>query len=196
MACAVRRAANVIVADAAVQDKRADFPEFAMARDFALPARVQGWARRPKRGETYGATYVEPYYDTIAALYARGNVEKNSKVSPDQVREQLVRLHPDKFCLPGVWALQNCFIALGQKKANGGAGGGVHRGRRGRASALPADVVRMVDKMVEGDAKVKPAFVLATVKDQCPQLDSALHKNVKQRVDAKKQQLKKKEASL
>ena len=59
MACA---AANVIVADAAVQDKRADFPE---SRDFALPARVQGWARRPKRGETYGATYVEPYYDTI-----------------------------------------------------------------------------------------------------------------------------------
>ena len=100
-----------------------------MAWDFALPARVQGWTRRPKRGETYGATYVEPYYDTIATLYARGNVEKNSQVSPDQVREQLVRLHPDKFCLLGVWALQNCFTALGQKKANGGAGGGVHRGR-------------------------------------------------------------------
>ena len=50
--------------------------------------------------------------------------------------------------------------------------------------------------MVEGDAKVKPAFVLAKVKSQFPQLDSALHKNVKQRVDAKKQQLKKKEASL
>ncbi len=56
-----------------------------MARDFALPARVQGWARRPKRGETYGAAYVDPYYDTIATLYARGNVEKNSMVSPHQV---------------------------------------------------------------------------------------------------------------
>ena len=88
-------------------------------------------------------------------------------------------MHPGRFCLPGVWALQNVFIALGQKKANCGAGG-VHRGRRGRASALPAEVFRVVDKMVEGDAKVKPAFVLATVKAQFPQLDSALHKNVTQ----------------
>ena len=66
MACA---AANVIVADAAVQDKRADFPE---SRDFALPARVQGWARRPKRGETYGATYVEHHRHPLRARQ-RGN---------------------------------------------------------------------------------------------------------------------------
>ncbi len=44
--------------------------------------------------------------------------------------------------------------------------------------------------------EVKPAFVLATVKGQFPQLYSALHKNVKKRVSAKKQQLEKKEASL
>ncbi len=74
-----------------------------MARNLALPARVQRWARRPRRGETYGATYVDPYYDTITDLYARGKVEKNSKVSPDEVREQLLQLHPGKFCLPGVW---------------------------------------------------------------------------------------------
>ena len=120
-----------------------------MARNLALPARVQRWARRPRRGETYGATYVDPFYDTITDLDARGNVEKKSKVSPDEVREQLLRLHPGKFCLPGVWALQNVFIALGQKKANCGAGG-VHRGRRGRASALPAEVFRVMDEMVEG----------------------------------------------
>jgi hypothetical protein len=87
-------------------------------------------------------------------------------------------MHPGRFCLPGVWALQNVFIALGQKKANCGAGG-VHRGRRGRASALPAEVFRVVDEMVEG-LPVNPAFVLATVKAQFLQLDSALHKNVTQ----------------
>ena len=64
------------------------------------------------------------------------------------------------------------------------------------ASALPAEVFRVLDKMVEGDAKVKPAFVLATVKAEFPQLDSALHKNVKKRVNTKKQQLKNKEACL
>ena len=64
------------------------------------------------------------------------------------------------------------------------------------ASALPAEVFRVLDKMVEGDAKVKPAFVLATVKAEFPQLDSALHKNVKKRVNTKKQHLKNKEACL
>jgi hypothetical protein len=64
------------------------------------------------------------------------------------------------------------------------------------ASALPAEVFRVLDKMVEGDAKVKPAFVLSTVKAEFPQLDSALHKNVKKRVNTKKQQLKNKEACL
>ena len=119
-------------------------------------------------------------------------MEKNSQVSPDQVREQLVRLHPDKFCLPGVWALQNCFIALGQKKANGGAGGGVHRGRvRAARRSVPCD-----GRDGRGAAKVNPAFVLATVKAQFPQLDSALHKDVKKRVNTKKQQLKNKEACL
>jgi hypothetical protein len=58
--------------------------------------------------------------------------------------------------------------------------------------ALPAEVFRVVDKMVEGDAKVKPAFVLATMKAQFQQLDSALHKTVKKRVNTKKQQLKQK----
>ena len=97
-----------------------------------------------------------------------------------------------------MWALQNVFIALGQKKAkaSGGAGGGVQRGRRGRVSGLPAEVVRVLDEMLEADASIKPAVVLAKLKTQFPRLDPALHKNVKQRVSTKKTQLKKKIGSL
>ena len=61
VACAVRLAATVVVAGGAVRDTRTDFTEFALAQGFALQPRSQGWARRPARGETYGATYVEPY---------------------------------------------------------------------------------------------------------------------------------------
>jgi hypothetical protein len=49
----------------------------------------------PCQGESFGATYVKSYHHTIAALYARGNANKACKVSPDQVREQLVRSHPE-----------------------------------------------------------------------------------------------------
>jgi hypothetical protein len=193
VARAVRHAAAVVLADGAVRDKRADFAEFAAARDFELPARSQGWARRPAKGETYGATYVGPYRDTIAALYARGNANKACKVSPDQVREQLVRSHPGKFCLPGVWALQNVFISLGQKKPACDAAGG---GRREHASKLPADLCRAVDEIVAADTSIKPAAVLARVKCRFPQLDSTLHKRVTQRVSAVKTKLNKRNAGL
>jgi hypothetical protein len=109
----------------------------------ALLARVQRWARRPRCGETYGATYVDPFYDTITNLNARCNVEKNSKVSPDEVREQLLRLHPGKFCLPGVWAPQNFSLRWARRKQMAALVGVC-------AAVLPADVFRVVDEMVEG----------------------------------------------
>jgi hypothetical protein len=82
--------------------------------------------------ETYGETFIKPFYAEIAALYQRGNVHKNTNVSPDQVREQLRQSHPDKFCISGAWALQNAFIALGQKKNAEEEDGVAKRAWRGR----------------------------------------------------------------
>ncbi len=175
-----------------VHDKRADFSEFAWRGT---------WRSRPECrggrgcGETYGTTYVDPFYDTITDLNARGNVEKNSKVSPDEVREQLLRLHSGKFCLPGVWALQNFSLRWARRKKMAALVGvrivvGAAVRPRCRRS------VPCGGRGGRGAAKVNPAFVLATVKAQFPQLDSTLHKNVTQRVSATKPQLKKNDASL
>jgi hypothetical protein len=140
IARAVRRAAKIIVADGALEE------------GFQLRAKAQEWARCPARGETYGVTYVAEFYDEIVALDACGDVDKNCKVSPDQVREQLARQHPGRFDLPGVWALQNVLIGLGQKKASGGAAAVLQRGRRGRGgSALPATVCCALDELVAAE---------------------------------------------
>jgi hypothetical protein len=197
VACGVRLAAEIVVADGVVRDKRAVCPEFASANGYQLPPRSQGWGRRPARGETYGANYIDEFYDGIVELYERGNLDKNSKVSPDQVREQLRRKHPDKFCIPGVWALQNTFIALGQKKkpAAGVAGARGRRGRRGRASALPADVLDAIDGEVAADSSAKPAAVLAKVLARF-ELDPSLRPKVKARVSQAKTKLKKKAGGL
>ena len=103
------------------------------------------------------------FYAEFAALYQRSNVHKNTTVSPDQVREQLRRSHPGKFCIPGVWALQNAFIALGQQKNVEEEDGVPKRARRGRGSALPADVLRAIDELLVADAAAKPAAVLASL---------------------------------
>ena len=103
------------------------------------------------------------FYAEFAALYQHGNVHKNTTVSPDQVREQLRRSHPGKFCIPGVWALQNAFIALGQKKNAEEDDDVPKRARRGRRSALPANVLRAIDELLVADAAAKPAAVLASL---------------------------------
>ena len=96
-----------------------------------------GRARQPGRGDTYGETFIKPFYAEFAALYQRGNVDKNTTASPGQVREQLRRSHPGKFCIPGVWALQNAFIALGQKKNAEEDADVPKRARRGRRPCRP-----------------------------------------------------------
>ena len=92
-----------------------------------------------------------------------------------------------------MWALQNVFISLGQKKPACDAAGG---GRREHASKLPADLCRAVDEIVAADTSIKPAAVLERVKCRFPQLDSTLHKRVTQRVSAVKTKLNKRNAGL
>ena len=195
VAAGVRLAATVVMADGVVRDKRGDFAEYAEAAGTQLKPSRLGWARRPGRGETYGETFIKPFYAEIAALYQRGNVDKNTKVSPDQVREQLRRSHPGKFCIPGVWALQNEFIALGQKKTAEEEDGVPKRARRGRGSALPADVLRAIDELLVADAAAKPAAVLASLLARVD-VDPSLHLKVKARVSQAKSLLKKREESL
>ncbi len=105
LVAAVRRAAAIVVSDdGRVCDKRVDFAEYALAERVQLPPSPGAAACK---GETYGETFIKPFRAEIAELDERGNVDKNRQVSPDQVREQLRRRHPGKFCIPGVWALQN-----------------------------------------------------------------------------------------
>lgn len=146
-----------------MRDKRGVFAEYAEAAGTHLKPNGLGRARQPGRGDTYGETFIKPFYAEFAALYQRGNVDKNTTVSQGQVREQLRRSHPGKFCIPVVWALQNAFIALGQKNNAEEEDGVPKRARRGRRSALPAAVLRAIDELLVADAAAKPATVLASL---------------------------------
>ena len=196
VAAGVRRAAAIVVSDdGRVRDKRDDFAEYALAERVQLPPNRQGWARRPARGETYGETFIKPFRAEIAELYERGNVDKNSKVLPDQVREQLRRSHPDKFCIPGVWALQNEFIALGQKKNASPKEDEGAVPKRVRKSVLPAGVLRAIDELLVADPAAKPAAVLTSLLARFD-IDPRLHPKLKVQVSQAKAKLKKQEGAL
>ena len=187
VACGVRLAAELITSHSLVRDKRAVFAEFDLAAGFAVEEHHQGWGRQPPKGKTYGETYITEFHAEITAMYQKGKVDKNAKVSPDQVREALRLRYPHRFTLPGVWAIQTLFISLGQKKA--GALEGVLR-PRGRASQLPAAVQVAIQTIVAANPAIKPAAALAAVLVQCPGLDKELHKKVASRVSSVKSAMK------
>lgn len=60
----------------------------------------RGWARRPKRGEMYGANYVPRYEEHILGMFVAGNDNKSKKKNAAEMVEELRRLFPNKYDLP------------------------------------------------------------------------------------------------
>jgi hypothetical protein len=139
VAAAVRMASSLIVSEHLVRHKRTEFPEYAVAQEYAARAAPwkQGWARKPRRGDTYGANYVGEFKKDIEQWFGAGNVDENSKVSPAQVCERIRLEHPNRYCEP--WMVQNFYNALGQRNGGSDAEGGA----RGPKSRLPPEVVQL-----------------------------------------------------
>ncbi|KAJ8526156.1 hypothetical protein ON010_g15023 [Phytophthora cinnamomi] len=61
----------------------------------------KGWARRPKRGELYGAKYVSLYEQRIEDIFREGQQEKSTKLGPACMLEALVGIYSHRLNLPG-----------------------------------------------------------------------------------------------
>ncbi|GBG35072.1 Hypothetical Protein FCC1311_112952, partial [Hondaea fermentalgiana] len=65
-------ASNDSQAMISLRDGRSDMPEYALAEHHVLPAKPQGWARRPHHGSTYGSDYMGPYRERVEELLELG----------------------------------------------------------------------------------------------------------------------------
>jgi hypothetical protein len=134
--CGVRRAARgeLITTHSLVRDTRADFDEFDLAAGFAVE---EHHGRQPPKGKTYGETYITEFHAEIAAMHQKGNVDKNAKVSPDQVREALRLLYPHTASLcPACGPFRRCSFRWGRRKKAGALEGVCGRAAE-RRSCLP-----------------------------------------------------------
>ena len=177
IAVGVRLAARIVVAEQLVRDKRSEFKEYKKAAEFVRPPLSHGWARKPPRGETFGATYIHDFQDQIVLLYQRGNKDKNAKVSLAQVAEILKRENPHRFRLPRSWAVQNAFNALGQNKANP---------QRRRRKGLQPEVRNFVSNLVNNEPTITAKPALQKVLQQFPELDDSMKNPVRNLVNSLK----------
>lgn len=61
----------------------------------------RGWARRPKRGEMYGAKYIHLYEKGVEEMFQQGEENPSRKMGPARMLESLTALYPHIYNLPG-----------------------------------------------------------------------------------------------
>jgi hypothetical protein len=184
-AFAVRHAADLFDAqDVQVRDGRADMPEYELAAGIATLPRPRGWARRPRHGHQYGATYMSMYEEEIRRLFERGAETSSEKVGPAQMLEILKQRHPGRFSLPSESEIRSQISKLfaqakkrkatsfGAHSASGaaprpqGPGRANPSGRRGRPSKIPANVLDFIEAVHHEKPSSKASEALVRVRNE------------------------------
>ena len=60
----------------------------------------RAWARRPKKGDMYGAKYLPPYKKDILDMFMAGVAENRNKLAPGKMVETLKAKYPGRMSLP------------------------------------------------------------------------------------------------
>ena len=111
------------------------------AQDYATAAKVlklQGWARRPKRGEMCGVKHVEKFKTELFGFFSNGSQDSDKKVGPSTMVEKLQAAHPGVCTLPNFTKVHTCVNQCFRREKEGNSevpaanntGRGRRRGRR------------------------------------------------------------------
>ena len=198
VAVAVRHAAELIQNETVyIRDGRKPAQEYELAKDTVLKPRKQGWARRPRYGETRGATYLHSFRKEVVELFNAGVVNKSLKMGPAQMRQEIQLKHPGRFSIPSRSELRTSISAL-FAKSKASKGGVIDPNslksgptRRGRKSALLPEVAEFIVDTVKQNRFLKPREVLLMVRQkfQTQSVQNVPDKMIKSKVSATKTKL-------
>lgn len=76
------------------------------------------FSRRPARGQTYGATYIDKYRDDIKSMFERGEAVSTDKMSPALMLEKLQDKYKGRYSLPGENEIRTEIATLFQGSKN------------------------------------------------------------------------------
>jgi hypothetical protein len=183
------------VQENAILDGKTTRAEYEAAADIKCEIKPQGWARRPKHGNAYGAKYIGKYTHTIVELFNRGVRNKSEKLGPAQMRNCLRKLHPDSlFSLPSEAEISSFIARLTQKSKKSVDGiiapASCNGGKRGRKSKLSKEIVKFIGELVTDDPTIKPKSGVLEVRAQFPDLNEEFYKSVKNKISNLKTKLK------
>lgn len=86
-----------------IRDGNESMPEYLLAEKVVVREEkrlVQGWGRRPPRGEMYGTSFIVNYRSEIGELFRKGEIDKSDKLHSSWMLGELEEKYPHAIDLP------------------------------------------------------------------------------------------------
>ena len=115
----------------------------------------KGWARRPKRGESYGEKYIKRYEADVKDTFEAGERSSGKKKSPAAMLEELERRYPRSFDLPREHEIRQEVSRLPRLKSSGGA-----PSTKRNLQQMNGKHEAALEQMLDEDLELKPKAAL------------------------------------
>jgi hypothetical protein len=156
--------------------------DYEIARDYRIPKRFlksPGWARRPRKGEMYGAKYIARFKTELFEFYKVGSRDSDKKLGPAIMLEKLQLAHPDLYTLPNFAEIQSFVSQYFHREKDGNSEEPIQnhttsQGRRQRRNGVVE--VTQNEEMEEAistivcyyGGNILPKYILSRLRDQFP----------------------------
>jgi hypothetical protein len=156
--------------------------DYEIARDYRIPKRFlksPGWARRPRKGEMYGAKYIARFKTELFEFYKVGSRDSDKKLGPAIMLEKLQLAHPDLYTLPNFAEIQSFVSQCFHREKDGNSEEPIQnhttsQGRRQRRNGVVE--VTQNEEMEEAistivcyyGGNILPKYILSRLRDQFP----------------------------
>jgi hypothetical protein len=149
-----------------------------------LPSLSVGWARRPSRGQMYGAKYVHLYEADIREMFEQGVAMSAQKLGAGRMVQLLKEKYPNRFDLPSESEVKTEISKLfaASKKRNASAREASAQPRRARFH-MHVGVNDYIKTLIEADPAIKPRQVIEAVRSTFPNsLEAAPNDKIRAKV--------------
>jgi hypothetical protein len=152
-----------------------DVDDYKIARDYDVPEEFlkgQGWARRPRKGEMYGAKYIERFKAELFAFFKIGSRDSDKKLSPSIMMERLRLAHPGVYTLPNFLEIQSFVSQCFNREKDGNIGEPIPNStgqgrRRENEVEVNEEMKEAMEKIVQYyGGQIQPRYVLSRLRDQ------------------------------
>ena len=131
------------------------------AVNFEVEPFQNGWAKRKGQGKSYGVSYINQYTEDLNKMFEAGIRNSSTKMSAGKMRDNLLKLYPGRFSIPGETQIKQYIGKLSQQqKSKANNKNSTKKSNRGReAGTAKKSWHSLLTEIIDVNPKEKPEVI-------------------------------------